>query len=353
MKVVVTGATGNVGRAVVKALEVDHEVDSVVGIARRAPLAAGGRVSYAVADVAFDDLRPFFNGADAVIHLAWHFQPTHDPDTTWMNNCVGSQRVFDAAARSGVSTVVYASSVGAYSPVSTGDDTPRDENWPTHSLPGSCYGREKAYVERELDAFEAACPDVRVIRMRPSFIFGRDAASEQRRIFAGPLVPNRLLRPATLPFLPYPRGLRFQALHVSDVAAAYVAAALGDRDVRGAFNLAAGPVIVGDDVARLLKTRLMPVSPSLAIAGIAAAWHLRLAPTEPDLLKLALRLPLLDTTRASEILGWRPRFSSLAALQEMLRGVAQGAGAPTTPLAPDSVTERAREFESHVGGRDV
>jgi hypothetical protein len=75
-----------------------------------------------------------------------------------------------------------------------------DETWPTHSLPSAGYGREKAYVERVLDAFEARHPDTRVVRLRPAFIFQRSAATEQRRIFAGPFLPNPLLQWEALAF---------------------------------------------------------------------------------------------------------------------------------------------------------
>jgi hypothetical protein len=102
---------------------------------------------------------------------------------TWQANAVGSARVFEAVSAAGVGVLVYASSVGAYSP---GPGRRVDESWPTHSVPAAAYGREKAYVERLLDAFEARHPDTRVVRLRPAFIFQREAASEQR---ARPLEP--------------------------------------------------------------------------------------------------------------------------------------------------------------------
>ena len=78
MKVVVTGATGNVGSAVVRALVRDDRVERVVGISRRAPGWAPPGVEWAQADVARDDVRPHLAGADAVIHLAWLIQPSRD-----------------------------------------------------------------------------------------------------------------------------------------------------------------------------------------------------------------------------------------------------------------------------------
>src|SRR3954452_21554808 len=126
---------------------------------------------------------------------------------TWQATAVGSARLFEAAAAAGVGALIYASSVGAYAP---GPGRRVDETWPTHAIPTAAYGREKAYVERALDAFELRHPHIRSVRLRPGFIFTREAAEAQRRLFIGPLLPNRLVRPDVLPFVPDVAGLAFQ-----------------------------------------------------------------------------------------------------------------------------------------------
>jgi UDP-glucose 4-epimerase len=352
MRIVVVGATGNIGTSLVEALAADPRVSEVVGVARRLPpgLDAQGErpapVRYLAADIATEPLEPLFVGADVVVHLAWLFQPTHRPLVTWDVNAVGSVRLFDAVAASGVRALVYSSSVGAYSP---GQGRTVDESWPTHGNPTSAYGREKAYVERALDAFEAAHPDVRVVRMWPAFVFKRTSGPEQRRLFAGPLLPRTLLRRGRAPVQPFPAGLRFQAVHTADVAAAFAAAALGDA--RGAFNLAAEPVIDGARLANITGARLVELPPTVVRSGLSAAWHLRLVPADPRLLDLALGLPLLDTARAQAELGWQPRTSSVDALREALGGMAEGTGEPTPPLAGDSPSGRAGEVADAARGR--
>lgn len=346
MRVVVTGATGNVGTSLVAGLLADPGVDEVVGLARRLPHQHIPGVRHVAADVAEDDLVPHFRGADAVVHLAWLFQPTHRPLLTWRANVVGSMRVFEAAAAAGVPAVVHASSVGAYSPA-PGETV--DESWPTDSLPTAGYGREKAYVERALDAFEARHREIRVVRMRPGFIFKREAATSQRRIFLGPLMPGTLARPGLLPVLPLPPELRFQALHSEDAAEAYRLAI--HADVRGAFNIAAQPALGGREIAEVLGARYVPVPRVVVRAALAAAWHAHLVPADPKLLDLVLGLPLLDTARAQDVLGWRPQWSGTKALREMVEGLADGAGGPTEPLAEDSVRGRRHEIATGIGER--
>lgn len=333
-RIVVTGATGNVGTSVVAALAGDPRVGSVLGLARRRPTWAPPRTTWVAADVEKDGDRVItahLEGADAVIHLAWAFQPTHDPLATWRTNVLGSLRVFRSALAAGVPALVYASSIGAYSPGPK--DHPVDESWPTHGWPEAAYCREKAYLERVLDAYELQHPGIRVVRMRPAFLFKEGAASEQRRIFAGRLVPGALADPRFVPVIPDFEGLTFQALHTDDAADAYRIAALRD-DVRGVFNLAADPPLDAEELARLFDARVVRLPRAAARAVVAAGWGLRLLPSSPHLLDAFLRLPLLDCGRAHTELGWQPSRTGPEAVQSLIDGLRYGSGLPTPPLVP-------------------
>jgi UDP-glucose 4-epimerase len=346
VRVVVVGATGNVGTSVVEALSADERVGSVVGLARRRPEWAPEKTDWASVDIDRDDLTEYFRGADAVIHLAWLFQPTHNPVTTWRTNVLGGLRVFEAVAAADGPALVYASSVGAYSPGPKNRMV--DEDWPTHGWPEAAYCREKAYLERCLDAFTLEHPGIRVVRMRPAFLFKRESAPEQRRLFAGPLVPNRMVQPGRVPVVPDVPGMRFQAAHTADVAAAYVEAVL--RPVHGAFNLAAEPPVDAQMLAGLLGARTVPVPRRTVHWAVSGAWRLHLVPASPQLLDAVLRLPLMDTSRAEQELGWSPRFSSREALEAFLEGLRDGTGMPTAPLAAKAPRGgRLRELATGAG----
>jgi nucleoside-diphosphate-sugar epimerase len=350
MRVVVTGASGNVGTSLLEALAGDPAVSSVVGLARRRPELELAKTTWATADVAGDDLNGHFRGADVVVHLAWLIQPSHDPFAMWRTNVVGTERVLAAAAQAGVGALVCASSVGAYSPGPK--DRQVDESWPTHGITTSAYSRDKAYQERLLDLFERDHPRVRVIRLRPALTFKRVAASEIRRYFLGPLVPGSLARADAIGVVPKVKRLRTQAVHTDDVGQAYRLAVVGDA--RGPFNLAADPVLDADTVAALLDARPVRVPAGLLKAGAAATWRLHLQPVSPGWLDLALQSPLLDASRARAELGWSPRHSATQALSELLAGLRTGAGAATPPLDPNAGGPlRLREFRTGVGGGDA
>jgi UDP-glucose 4-epimerase len=350
MRVVVTGATGNVGLAVVRALAGAPEVDTVVGLARRTPDQHEPGVAWRACDIVTDDLVAAFRGADAVVHLAWLIQPSRDLRRRWQVNVEGTVRVLDAVERAGVPSLVYASSVGAYSPGHP-DGAPVDESWPTHGIATSAYSREKAYTERLLDAYEEAHPDARIVRLRPALIFQADAASRIRRLFMGTLTPSRLLRPGVLPVFPTVPGIRFQAVHTDDVAAAYRAAVVSE--VRGAFNLAAEPVMTLDDVAQVLGARPLQVPAALVRPAVRASWAARLHPVDVGWYDLARRSPVLSSDRARRELGWRPRHTGHDAVRELLTGVAEEEGAATPALEPDSQRTRAAELETGQGQREA
>jgi nucleoside-diphosphate-sugar epimerase len=224
-----------------------------------------------------------------------------------------------------------------------------DESWPTHGWPEAAYGREKAYVERLLDIFAHEHQDIRVVRMRPGFVFAREAAASQRRLFLGPLLFGPMVRPELSPLVPDIRGLRFQVLAAADAAEAYRLALL--REVRGAFNLAAEPVVDAAVLARLCRAKAVRLPRPLLRTAAAAAWRTRLTPAPPQLFDALVRLPVMDCSRAADELGWRPRHSAEEALTDLLYGLRHGTGMTTPPLASRLPHGRRDEFATGVGRR--
>jgi nucleoside-diphosphate-sugar epimerase len=332
MRIVITGASGNVGTAVLRRLAGEPDVD-VLGISRRPPLPGAGEpydgVEWRALDLgepsAARTLAGWLSGADAVIHLAWQIQPSHDRARLRRTNVTGTANLLEAMRAAGAGALLYASSVGAYSP------GPKDrcvaEDWPTGGVAGSGYSVDKAAVERLLDDADR---DLRIVRMRQALVFQHDAGSEITRYFLGPLVPTSLLRWRRLPLVPANPRLRAQAVHAEDVAEAYAIALR--RDVRGAFNLAADPVLDGPTVAAELGGRTVPVPVPAVKALAAASWRARLQPSEPGWIDLAAAAPLMDVSRAHAELDWSPRHDAIHALRDLMAGMAAAAGTSSAAL---------------------
>ena len=350
MRIVVIGATGNVGTSVLRALSNEDRVESILGVARRRPGLRMDKVEWATADISKDDLVPLVRGADAVILLAWLIQPSRDLNKLWMVNVEGSMRAARAVAEAEVPTLLYASSVGAYSPGPK--DRRVDESWPTGGTPTSYYAREKAEVERRLDRFEVDHPQMRVVRMRQALTFKSDAAEGQRRLFAGPLFPGFLARRELVNLVPSIQGLRAQVVHSHDVGEAYRLALLNE-EARGAYNLATEPVVDPQELGRVFGALPVPVPVGLARASAGLSWALRLQPVPTGWLDLALNIPVMDVTRARTELGWVPRHDAGETLLDELKGLREGAGMDTPPLSPKtSGPFRIREILTGVGRRE-
>ncbi|MEP9384285.1 NAD-dependent epimerase/dehydratase family protein [Nocardioides cheoyonin] len=351
MRIAVTGATGNVGTAVVRALrERGHEV---IGLARRPPRPlTGSPPTYAGVEWHSVDLtrppgsvlRRAFRGADAVAHLAWGFQPTRDEAYLERLGVGGTREVLAAAADAGVRQVVHQSSMGAYS-AGTGAV---DESYPTGGIPSSAYSRHKVAAERLLDTFHDEHPQVVLTRMRPVLIGQRAAASGMLRYVLPAVVPASAIRLAKI--VPLDRDLRLQLVHADDVADAYVRAI--ETRTGGPFNLAAPPVITPPDIAEVLGARHVHLPFKVLRAAADASWRLHLQSVDAGWLDMAWQLPQLDAQRAAVHLGWQPRRDGLAVLRELVAGIRENAHGDTAVLRRRSVAEGvAKALTGHSGAR--
>jgi UDP-glucose 4-epimerase len=334
MRVVVVGATGNVGTAVLRRLQAEPGVE-IVGVVRRpperdAPFPYAG-VSWHAIDVARPEavnrLTLAFAGADAVVSLAWLLQPNHDERVLAATNIGGLRHVLDAAVAAAVPHVLVASSVGAYS---QGPKRRRvDERWPTGSIASSHYGRHKAAIERMMDAFEGAHPGTVLTRMRPALVMQRPAGADLKRLFVGALVPTWWLTRIRLPFLPMPPRTVSQVVAADDLGDAFWRAL--DRRAGGAFNIAGEPVIGPREVAEVLGTRWLPVRIAPVRGAIWLAWQLHLIAVDPGWLDIATTVPLMSTDRARTELGWAPTIDARDALRQAVEGLADGATEDGSP----------------------
>lgn len=122
--------------------------------------------------------------------------------------------------------------------------------------------------------------------------------------------------------------------------------------MRGAFNLVPDPPIGPGELAQILKARRVKLPARILRGAAAATFALRLQPSEPGWLDMALAVPLLDSTRARTELGWEPRHTGTGALTELLEAMRQGADYQTPPLARQTGgSARVRELLTGVGER--
>jgi len=324
LTVAVTGPTGDLGIAIVNALERSRAVKSIIGMARR-PFDPGERgwkkTEYRQGDVTDPaSVRELVKGADVVVHLA--FAILSASDATRELNVAGSRRVFEAAAKAGAKRICYASSVAAYG---FHDDNP---DWLTEDIaprgsPEHPYSHQKAEVERVLGEVLLRHPTTVAYAYRPCIVAGPEARTMLEEIpyyrlsEAMPDTVARLLGslPVLKPVIPDP-GIRFQLVHEDDVASAFAAGVRGLGDP-GPYNLAGAGTLTMSDVADALGWYSVPVPKPLVDATAEVATRLPLMPETVAWIHSVKKPVLMKTERAKKQLRWRPEHTARATLREM------------------------------------
>ena len=343
MRIVITGASGNLGTALLRRLR-DESAHDLVGICRRPPgdEAPYTGVDWVALDLAAPDagqaLAPVMAGADSVVHLAWGFQPARDHAYLERVGVGGTRAVVSAATTAGVPHLVHASSVGAYSP-GVGSDRV-GESWPTGGVDSLPYSRHKVAAERVLDEHEAHHDGPAIARLRPGFVVQRDAGSALLRYGAPAYLPAALLR--HVPVLPLDRSLTIPLIHADDLADA-VARVL-ERRATGAFNLAGEPPVTRALIADALGARAVHLPRQVLRAAASAGWAAHLHPLDPGWIDLAFAAPLMDTARARQELGWSPEVDARDALAEVVAGMAETASSSSPALRSRSRWDQARRL---------
>lgn len=325
LTVAVTGPTGAIGRALMRALEEDDSVERVVGMARRPfePASEGWtKVQYRQGDILDESaVRGLVAGADVVVHLA--FLIFGSQEETSRVNLTGSRNVFRASLDQKVERFIYTSSVAAYG---FHDDNPDllHEDVPPRGSDDHYYSSQKAELEKTLRDM-AAGSKTDVFVFRPCIVAGPTATELIENIpyvQLGDRLPDSVRSlvgtiPLLRPVIPDP-GVPFQLVHEDDVARALVAAIDGGR-VPGTYNLAGDGEITLTDLAHALGWYAMPI-PELAVDLTARiVSRIPLMPARASWIS-ALSVPvLMDTSKAKMNLGWEPEHDAFDTLAQTVQ----------------------------------
>jgi UDP-glucose 4-epimerase len=325
LTVAVTGPTGDLGIAIVGALQRSRAVSRIVGMARRPfdPAERGWRkAEYRQGDVTDrESVRDLVKGADVVVHLA--FVIVRAGEASRRLNVEGSRLVFEEAVKAGTERIVYASSVAAYG---FHEDNPDwlTEDVPARGSPEHPYSQQKAEVEQVLAEVLRRRRRTVAYMFRPCIVAGPGARTmlhEMPYFRLGEAMPDaarRLLQmmPMLKPVIPNP-GVPFQLVHEEDVASAFAAAVRG-RGEPGPYNLAGSGTLTLGDVADALEWYSVPVPKPVTETTAEMVTRLPLLPDSVAWIHAIRKPVLVKTAHARRELGWRPKHTSIAALGEMV-----------------------------------
>jgi UDP-glucuronate 4-epimerase len=252
------------------------------------------------ADLAADSIAPLLDGIEGVFHLAAQPGVRGSWGDTFgvylRDNVLATQRLFEAAARSGV-RIVFASTSSVYG---------NAESYPTHEemlpRPVSPYGVTKLACE-SLARTYAECFGLEAIVLRYFTVYG----PRQRPDMAFARIISALL--GKTPFPVYGTGDQSRDFtYVADAAEATVAA-MEDGHAGTTYNVGGGSETTLREVIALVER----------LAGRRLA--VRFEPAAAG----DVRRTAADTTRIRSELGWRPQMSLADGLEDQLAAAA-GAG---------------------------
>lgn len=294
MKILVTGSSSTLARALLPRLCADDGIAAVSGVDLRQAHFANPKFSAMVMDFRDPRMSQLLQRHDALIHLAYVVLRGHVSETGMHAvNVDGSLALLLQARAAGMRRIVHMSSAAVY-----GGGENLSETAPYAPLPGFCYGQHKAELERRLDAEFPEC-----LRLRPHVILGPHAQPVLRQLLALPFY----LRTAG----PQPQ---LQCVHELDVVDAVLQGLV--CDAQGAINLAAADTFSLRDVKRGRNAWCLPLPVFAARAALHATHRISGWGGEPGWLDGLQRSLTLDCSRAAAQLQWQPRYSSAQALAD-------------------------------------
>jgi nucleoside-diphosphate-sugar epimerase len=317
MHILVTGATGGLGRNAVEYLL--SQGTSVVATGRN--IVAGAQLTaLGAAFVPMDLTRTTSKGqaalldrVDAVWHCAALSAPWAPRQLFEASNVVATEQLLEAAGKAGVRTFVHVSTPALYF-----DFTHRYDVRESFQAkrPSSEYARTKALGEEMVRAASKRFPGMRTAILRPRAIFGPHDQV---------LVPRlRKLLAERNGRLPLPRGGRavIDMTYVENVVQAmWLATQKGDVPSGSVFNVTNGqPTSIAAVLETLfvrelqLAMRVVDIPYCVAAVGARALeWRARFSGKEPLLTRYSAGVLAFDMTlnieQARTVLGYQPLIS--------------------------------------------
>jgi UDP-glucose 4-epimerase len=301
MEVFITGVSGYIGKSILKVLKDENKKVSVRAIdIKEPPDEFRDFLSFQNLDVRSTDVESFMKGVDAVIHLAFVLNPPRDRESARSINIDGTRNILLSAKKNKVKKVIVLTSATVYgahpdNPLFMKEDQPIRGDLNV----GFWYSEDKAVQDRLVQAFARENEDISVCIVRPVIVFGENVENYIAQGFFNPPIVSILTK-----------NIPFQFIHELDVAKAIVM--MLEDNASGPFNLA------GDGVVTLKRAAEIMGKPCMKIPSILQAPLVNLMkkfgildPNTPIAILDFFRYPwTLDTTRAREVLGFRPKYSS-------------------------------------------
>lgn len=312
-RILITGVSSHLGSEVARRLEADPEVDYVAGLDTRPPRARLERTEFIEADIRNPVIARLIpqTGVDTVLHNRIIRQPGGGISAQQAHdiNVIGSLQLLAACEKTpSLRAIVIRGSAGIYG------SEPAAPQFFTEEMAGlyplrTRFQRDVGEIENYFDTFARRHPQVTCTMLRYQSTIG-------------PSVDTQVTRYLSLPVVPTYFGFdpRLQFVHEQDALDALVAAV--KRPVRGAVNVASPGTIGLTRLIRLAGKLSVPVPHPLFGPASLAARRLGLFSFSPDFRRLLQHGRAVDIRRLETDVGFRPRFTTVEAVEDYARTAA-------------------------------
>ncbi|MGH9607173.1 MAG: NAD-dependent epimerase/dehydratase family protein [Terracidiphilus sp.] len=264
-RILITGSSGYLGRAIVRMLLAQPALEVLVGVDIRPSPALtrqrDARLRLVVADVAdpLDHLLQEYR-IDTVLHAAFVLRPSHNLRRMRQTNIEGTRQILRACSACGVEHLLYISSASVYGFVPQ-QTAPFRETAPLNPMAGFMYAEHKAESDRLVQNTRSNGLIAAITVLRPSFIIGGESDN--------PLYEHLSRRLVLLP----DRMSSLQLTHIDDFCSAVLLVL--ERRANESYNLgAAGCLSPLQMVQRLHGRAILFPQPLLHVCN-DIAWNLR------------------------------------------------------------------------------
>jgi UDP-glucose 4-epimerase len=270
-----------------------------------------GRAEFVRADIRNPLIAKVIAGAgvDTVVHSSLSANPGSSGGRTAMKemNVIGTMQLLAACQKApSVRRLVLKSTTAVYGS-SPRDPALFDETMTPKELPSGGYANDAAEIEGYLRGFARRRPDVSVTVLRFANFIGPRIDTVLTRYFALPITPTVLGYDA-----------RVQLLHEEDALAVLERAA--GRELPGVYNVAADGVLLLSQAIRRAGRLPVPV-PSPAVGPVSRILRsARLVDFSPEQMRFLNFGRVVDTTRLRTEFGFTPRWTTVQAFDDYVRG---------------------------------
>ncbi|MBN2098576.1 MAG: NAD-dependent epimerase/dehydratase family protein [Dehalococcoidia bacterium] len=304
-RVAITGISGYLGTQILKLLDQDKDVETVVGVDIRPPNYSTNKLKFYSRDVR-EPLIDIFakNNVDSAFHLAFVLPPNFRVDAHDINTR-GSQSFLSACEATSVEALFYQSSHTVYG---ANADNPAfiSEDQPLRPTPEFPYGQDKAEVDLMFQEYAKTHPKQSVTIVRVVSVVGPQA---------GPSGLNVLFMPVTIHVSGYNPGWQF--IFEDDLARLDVTLVKERRS--GIFNAGAEGALPYKDMLKATGKPSLGLPSCLWRFLIAFSWKTGIQKKSPAGGLEYMKYPIiLSTEKLAKITNFKFTMNSREALKSYM-----------------------------------